>query len=104
MNGSGLSGKYLLRKLASRCLGPDVATYRKHGFAVPLSDWLKGEKLAGLQHSLLAPESRLDELFSRAAIKRLLAEERSGNTRNLQLWTLTVLAEWFRQHPDAVIA
>lgn len=104
MNGSGLSGKYLLRRLASRCLGPDVATYRKHGFAVPLSDWLKGEKLAGLQHSLLAPESRLDELFSRAAIKRLLVEERSGNTRNLQLWTLTVLAEWFRQHPDAVIA
>jgi len=103
MNGSGVSGKYLLRKLASRCLGPDVATYRKHGFAVPLSDWLKGEKLARLRQSLLAPESRLIELFSRAAIKRLLAEEGRGNTRSLQLWTLAVLAEWFRQHPDAVI-
>src|SRR6185503_2756426 len=45
----GSTGKRVLRRLAERLLPPGIATRRKHGFSVPIEDWLRGplDSLAG---------------------------------------------------------
>ncbi|MGZ3420112.1 MAG: asparagine synthase (glutamine-hydrolyzing) [Polyangiales bacterium] len=89
----GRKGKAVLRALAARDVGHEVANRPKHGFEVPVEGWLRGP---------LQPIC--DELFTRAALNRhgllstaALADGRWRQalvTDPLIVWNALALAAW----------
>ena len=89
-------GKHILRKIAEKHLPPRLCWRRKHGFIVPIWDWI-GSKGRDWLVSLFEP-SFFAEIpqINKAAVQKHL--EKSYNTANRQdiaaLWPLAVLALW----------
>src|SRR5262249_38277571 len=103
--GPGGRLKFVLRELARRVLGPEVADRPKQGFSIPVHAWLRGRLGAPLPH-LLAPEAvgRLGALDP-AAVGRALADHLSGRrSYGFELWGLAVLVAWHRARVESAPA
>jgi len=94
-------GKIALRSAFAPLLPPVVASRRKSGFLVPLSQWFR-QDLRALAHDLLLDErARSRGLFQPAVVERILAEHVSGRADHAQrLWSLVVLESWLRRYLD----
>jgi asparagine synthase (glutamine-hydrolysing) len=94
-------GKHLLRQVLHRHVPPSVLAGPKHGFTVPIAQWLRGP-LEPLASALLFDGRLADRgLFRPAAISRLWQEHRSGRRDHChRLWSLLMLELWFRQFAD----
>jgi asparagine synthase (glutamine-hydrolysing) len=89
--------KYLLRRaFVAEIPGPIVAR-RKHGFAVPLDRWFRGE-LRTYAQSMLGPGARIRERLRPGAIDRVLADHLAGR-RNFGhgIWALLTLELFLRR-------
>ncbi len=85
--------KYLLRKLGKKILPRKLDLKRKHGFTVPLGDWMKG-KLGNHLFEILEQVHR-DDVPNREAIKQMLTIHRSGHVDyGKQLWSILVYLLW----------
>jgi asparagine synthase (glutamine-hydrolysing) len=81
--------KYILRKLGSRYLPPEIVKRRKQGFGFPLGAWMRTD-LVGVLRELLG-KSRFAELgiFHQEEIDRLVNEHIAGKVdHNYRLWIL----------------
>jgi asparagine synthase (glutamine-hydrolysing) len=87
------AGKRVLRVLARRLLPPEIAERPKHGFSVPIDDWLRGplDTLAGDVFS--GPGSGL---FDRDAVRRWHGLHRRGHDLSGPLWAALVFELWWR--------
>jgi asparagine synthase (glutamine-hydrolysing) len=74
-------GKNLLRAALRDVLPPEVLRRRKHGFAVPVSEWLRDPLRPLLDDHLTAPDARVRELLDPRAIDALVTRHRSGDAR-----------------------
>lgn len=95
----GSQGKVTLRRLAARLLPPSISRRPKHGFAIPVSDWLRRE---------LAP--RVDEVIEggalgsvgcldMATVAALWEEHKSGaRDRGREIWALLALGLWAKEN------
>jgi len=94
----GISGrpKRLLRELARRTYGPEIADAPKQGFSIPVHRWLRGplrevaEDL--LSEGSLQPIAELDS----AAVRRVWQLHLSGRSLGWEVWGLMVLSAWHR--------
>jgi asparagine synthase (glutamine-hydrolysing) len=95
--------KYMLKR-AMRGVLPDAIIDRpKHGFAVPLAHWFRGE-LAGFTRDLLFSDAcRQRGLFDAKYVEQLLKLHERGRDIDLQLWTLLSLELWCRRVLDAPV-
>jgi asparagine synthase (glutamine-hydrolysing) len=94
----GGSGKLVLKKAVADLLPPSILARKKHGFAVPLGRWFRGE-LRPMIEGLLLEGPRLGRWLRTDAIRRMVAEHVSGRyDRSHQLWTLLTLELWLRKH------
>lgn len=86
----GTSRKWLLKR-ALRGLVPDeVLDRKKHGFAIPVTSWLKGPLRPLLEDTL-----RGAELFEPGEVRRLIDEHVSGaRDHRKPLWTALQLELW----------
>jgi len=88
--------KAILRELARRRIGDQVARGRKRGFYIPVEKWLVGRWRdrvnARFRDSVLANEGWINP---RAVIRQLEAAGSRGHAPN-QLWYLFVLESWLR--------
>ncbi|MBL8955731.1 MAG: asparagine synthase (glutamine-hydrolyzing) [Myxococcaceae bacterium] len=94
----GPSRKWLLKK-ALRGLVPDeILDRKKHGFAIPVTEWLKGP-LRPLLEDLLSEKSvREAGLFEAGEVRRLVDEHQRGvRDHRKPLWTLMQLELWRRR-------
>jgi asparagine synthase (glutamine-hydrolysing) len=98
----GGTTKYLFKQ-AMRGLLPDRVIDRpKHGFAVPLAHWFRGE-LAGFAHDvLLSAASRQRGIFDVRYVEHLLGLNDRGRNLDLQLWTMLSFELWCRRFLDPV--
>jgi asparagine synthase (glutamine-hydrolysing) len=89
--------KPILRELARRRIGEEVARGRKRGFYIPVQRWLVGRwrdrVMESFRYSLLDKEGWIN---SRAAVSQLEEASRRGLAPN-QLWYLFVLESWLRR-------
>ena len=93
--------KYLLKRAMRGVLPDDIIDRPKHGFAVPLAHWFRGE-LSGFARDLLLSETcRRRGLFNASYVERLLALHERGRDIDLQLWTLMSTELWCRRVLDA---
>jgi asparagine synthase (glutamine-hydrolysing) len=95
--------KYLLKRAMRGILPNDIIDRQKHGFAVPLAKWFRGELSTFSRDLLFSQRSRERGLFNGAYIERLLQLHERGRDIDLQLWTLLSLELWCRRVLDAPI-
>jgi len=72
----------------------------KHGFAVPLARWFRGELADFARDVLLSDTCRQRELFEPKHVERLIRLHTSGRDLDLQLWTLLSFELWCRRVLD----
>lgn len=88
--------KYLLRKIGSKFLPPEIAQRKKLGFPVPLNGWLGGSLVKTARELLLASDSRSASLYD----KKILSEKlsRGENLKGRDVWALVNLEIWMREY------
>jgi len=89
--------KRVLRELARRTYGVDVARAGKQGFSIPVHGWLRGPARE-LAHDLLAESSlRTMAVLDAEQVRAALQEHMSGRrSYGFELWGLMVLVAWHR--------
>ena len=99
------AGKRILRALARRAYGAEMAGAIKQGFSIPVHEWLRGPA-RGLIDDLLSPKSIASiGILDGAAIARAVADHQSRRRAlGWELWGLMVLAAWHRQQIQRVPA
>jgi asparagine synthase (glutamine-hydrolysing) len=98
------STKYLFKQAMRGLLPDDIIDRPKHGFAVPLASWFRGE-LAGFARELLCSDrSRQRRLFKTDYVERLIRLHEGGRNIDLQLWTLVSLELWCRRVLDVPLS
>jgi asparagine synthase (glutamine-hydrolysing) len=92
--------KAILREIARRRIGEQVARGRKRGFGVPVQRWLAGRwtdaAREAFSDSILAREGWIN---TEAALAQLELGVRRGGASN-QLWYLFVLESWLRRERE----
>jgi asparagine synthase (glutamine-hydrolysing) len=93
--------KYLLKQAMRGVIPDSVIDRPKHGFAVPLAKWFRGELSGFARETLLSPRSVQRGLFQPAYIDHLIRLNDRGRDIDLQLWTLLSFELWCRAVLDA---
>jgi asparagine synthase (glutamine-hydrolysing) len=96
-----LTGKYLLKRAMASRLPHDIVTRKKHGFAMPVAEWL-GAELKELTRDLLSAE-RLQRqgLFEGGYVNGLIEDHLSRRCDNRKpLWTLLMFQLWHARYID----
>src|SRR6266851_4538587 len=100
----GGTTKYLFKR-AMRGVLPDAILDRpKHGFAVPLGRWFRGQLGPFVRDLLLSETSRRRGIFNPAYIEHLLVQLGRGRQLDFQLWTLISFELWCRTFLDGTPA
>jgi len=88
----GLETKRILRHLGRRWLPPEIAGRAKHGFALPVAGLIRGHLAEPIAETLRDRSNPVAELFSGAAIARLLDEHRTRRRdHRKRIWSLYCL-------------
>ena len=96
----GGTTKYLFKQAMRGILPDGIIDRQKHGFAVPLAAWLRGD-LAGFARDLLLSSACRDRgVFETAHVERLLALNARGRDLDLQLWTMLSFELWCQRFLD----
>ena len=100
----GGTTKYLLKR-AMRGILPDAIIDRpKHGFAVPVAHWFRGQLSEFARDLLLSDTCRHRGFFNPHYIESLLQQNARGRDLDLQLWTILSFELWCRRFLDAPAA
>lgn len=89
------SSKYILRQLLTKYIPSSLFDRPKSGFAIPLTDWLRGP-LHSWSESLLEP-SRLynQEIFNPEMVSKLWLQHQSGKYDHTnKLWAILMFQSW----------
>lgn len=89
--------KRVMREIARRRLPQKVANRAKHGFTVPVGDWLRGE-LRGEFEARVFAGGALESWLERAAVESLWREHQQGRDHGLRLWSILIFAWWLDTH------
>jgi asparagine synthase (glutamine-hydrolysing) len=99
----GFTTKYILKKTLERILPRKILYRPKHGFAVPISEWFRGELSSLLHEVLLDPTALSRGYFRPEQVVRLIQEHQSGQMdHGTRLWALLNLELWHRTYVDEV--
>jgi asparagine synthase (glutamine-hydrolysing) len=88
--------KAILRELVRRRISPEVASRRKQGFTIPVSDWLVGPWRAELESLLDNPRISSLGWIDGTNLKAAVNEALANGKASVQLWYLVVLEKWLQ--------
>lgn len=96
---NGRQGKSNLKSALTQLTGSDLPTQRKHGFTIPIGDWLRGPLRKDVEAKLLQMPSEIGDLISRKAVGQLLdAHMNRGQEWGWMVWALYALVNWHACH------
>ncbi|MGB3921688.1 MAG: asparagine synthase (glutamine-hydrolyzing) [Minisyncoccia bacterium] len=94
----GLKTKYLLKKLMNDKLPQQIVQRKKHGFAVPVGKWLRGELKDLCDATLSEKNLKKHGLFKYETVRRLKEEHFSNMEDHRKLlWNILVFQLWFER-------
>jgi asparagine synthase (glutamine-hydrolysing) len=97
----GMTTKYVLRRIMTGVLPPEILSRRKMGFPVPMGAWLRGHYRHVLDEFVLGHRALARGLFDEQALRRLVASHVSGEANHSErLWSLINLEMWQRMQFD----
>lgn len=93
-------GKWILRRLGERYLPLEVMTRKKHGFDVPISQWLQGAWREFVRDTLGSSAARQDGMFRPEAVQRIVAHhDANPSFRSAHMvFALLCLQIWQERH------
>ena len=95
----GLRLKYLLKRVASRLLPPEILRRRKAGFHVPIPRWLKTELREMVGDYLSADVVSRHGLFDPQVVSSLLnAHWRGRQDHSRNIWNLLMFSLWHERY------
>jgi len=90
--------KVALKRAAERWLPAEIVHRPKASFSAPLRAWVATELREMVDDVLVAGELVGTGFLQRAALQRLIADDRAGREdRSKQIWQLLTLELWYRQ-------
>lgn len=91
------SSKRILRRLALKRYGSELASSQKQGFSIPVHSWLRGPARARV-HELLSPSavSAIPQLEPRTVTQAVEAHMSGRRSYGFELWGLMVLVAWYQ--------
>lgn len=94
---SGNVQKYILKKTVGKYLPQDILTKPKHGFEIPMEQWLKGELKELIEFYLSKENLAKHNLFNINEINKLIAQLNSFRPSDsaIHLWNLIVFQYWY---------
>jgi asparagine synthase (glutamine-hydrolysing) len=98
----GRDTKYIFKKAMRGILPDSIIDRQKHGFAVPLAHWFRGELYGFARDVLLSPTCRDRGIFDTHSVERLFQLHTRGRDLDLQLWTMLSFELWCRRFLDTV--
>ncbi|MBI4477553.1 MAG: asparagine synthase (glutamine-hydrolyzing) [Acidobacteria bacterium] len=96
----GGTTKYLLKQAMRGVLPDEIIDRPKHGFAVPLARWFRGELAGFTRDILLSDTCRRRGVFEREYLELLLRLNDQGRDLDLQVWTLLSFELWCQRFMD----
>jgi asparagine synthase (glutamine-hydrolysing) len=99
----GGTTKYVLKRAMRGILPDGIIDRPKHGFAVPLARWFRGELSEFARDLLLSDTCRQRGFFNTKYIETLFRQNDRGRDLDLQLWTILSFELWCRRFLDAPI-
>jgi asparagine synthase (glutamine-hydrolysing) len=92
-------GKLFLKQWARRFLPKDYLFAPKHGFHVPVGEWLQGRLLLNLAE-VLPHQPAIRNWFQPEAVKALIAHCRQSGPTSRMVWSLFQFAIWHKMFID----
>jgi asparagine synthase (glutamine-hydrolysing) len=92
--------KYLFKQAMRGILPDQIIDRPKHGFAVPLARWFRGDLATFARDLLLSSTCRQRGVFNESYVKRLFSLNARGRDLDLQLWTMLSFELWCRRFLD----
>jgi asparagine synthase (glutamine-hydrolysing) len=96
----GRDTKYIFKKAMRGILPDSIIDRQKHGFAVPLARWFRGELEAFARDVLLSPTCRDRGIFDTRSVEHLFRLHTRGRDLDLQLWTMLSFELWCQRFLD----
>ena len=91
-------GKIILRKVLERYVPPKLTERPKKGFAVPVSDWIKGPLREWAEHLLDETRLRKQGLLAPKTVRRAWQQHLSGwQDHDTLLWSLLMFQAWHEE-------
>jgi asparagine synthase (glutamine-hydrolysing) len=104
----GLQKRYLFKRAFRQLLPDAVLKKRKHGFGVPVAEWLRSHPGFRdlMRDTLGSPNARVRAHVGGAGLARLTELHATDTTSyyGTILWKLLMLELWYRQHAGAGVA
>lgn len=95
----GGESKYILKKILEKYLPSNMVYRPKHGFNVPLEEWIVTNFSAYLEEILLDSECLNRQLFKNKTIIKMINETKEGSiTHARKLWLLLNFELWCRNN------
>jgi asparagine synthase (glutamine-hydrolysing) len=94
--------KAVLRNMAARHLGPEVARRPKRGFTVPVERWLTTRWRPHLEVMADSPLLEREGWIRPGVLKQLIQSSFRRRRAPIQFWYLIVLENWFRHNARTV--
>jgi asparagine synthase (glutamine-hydrolysing) len=96
----GTTTKYLFKQAMRGILPDSIIDRQKHGFAVPLANWFRGDLATFARDVLLSDASRQRGYLNTRYVERLLELNARGRDLDLQLWTTLSFELWCQRFLD----
>jgi len=94
---SRLKTKVLLRKLAADRIPAEILQRPKHGFEIPIANWIAGDLSGEVDELLLSGSSRTKDYLRPEFLHGLIDRHRSGSENNSrEIWSLMSLEFWLQ--------
>jgi asparagine synthase (glutamine-hydrolysing) len=97
---NGGTTKYLFKQAMRGVLPDAIIDRQKHGFAVPIARWFRGELAGFARDVLLSDTCRQRGILDTRFVERLLTLNAQGRDLDLQLWTALSFEMWCRRFLD----
>jgi asparagine synthase (glutamine-hydrolysing) len=92
--------KYLFKQAMRGILPDGIIDRQKHGFAVPLAKWFRGDLAGFARDVLFSDRCRQRGIFDTQYVERLLQLNERGRNLDLQLWTVMSFELWCQRFLD----
>ena len=89
--------KAVFRSMARETLPESILNRKKAGFPIPYADWFRGDLRQEVAGLLLAEHSRIREIFTPEAIKKILDTHSRGEERAKEIFCMVILELWMRE-------
>jgi asparagine synthase (glutamine-hydrolysing) len=97
---NGGTTKYLFKQAMRGVLPDSIIDRQKHGFAVPIARWFRGELAGFARDVLLSDTCRQRGILDTRFVGKLLELNNQGRDLDLQLWTALSFEMWCRRFLD----